>query len=898
MCCKAHERDGNKTTDLDVAFCAAYSSGAAGHEEATIPKEVVVVVEHVVVHANQPANSEKRNGGEVHREILAPHCNSENYRLREHGNALVPAEDTWLKLSAKIEATKECYYHNEGCELEKAGRCYLHIQHDSMNYMAKRIVKTSAHLIAATVLLLAIGKAQRPASAVPTNLYPGDLLFLTINTDGTYPGGANANAFDVLTRVDLGAGTEIYFTDKGWDGNIPGWRATTGEGVLRYTVPAGGQLAGSIIRYDDTLIGVSPDWAMFSMDPAGNLGAAGGSSVFDLSGSGDTILAFQGSGTSPTFLAGVGAALTNVWISTGTPSSNNSWVPSGISQGTYTVVSLGNQDNYQFNCTAPLGIFATNLLQQNATAGNWVSNDTVLFGSTSCSVDTTRPTATIQRASGQAAATNVSPITFRLTSSEAVAGLTLADIQVSGPATGTSISPVSSTEYDIIVTPSGEGSISIDLLANGVVDVAENPNLLMSGSGALVVYDTTAPGAPSALTLASGSDTGSSNSDGVTSDDTPTITVNCESGATVTLFGLSSVLGSNPAALCVSGSASFTPTTLPEDTYTLSAGQTDQAGNVSATSGLVTLTVDTTAPSATAGSVTSYSIQPALSGSVNEPTVRIEVTINGNTTPAVRTSLSWSIAAGGIPALPVGAHQVSVETEDLAGNVRTQSAVAVLTVLGDTDGDGIVDEDERAAGGGLDGNGDGTPDWQQAAVATKLHSSLGTSMTLQLVGGTAGCSQIDRYETTLESALSSQDASRSYPVGFASFEATCITPGGSADIEWILDQAYNTANWSLQKYLAASGAYVQIPGAIFETRSIAGTPRTIVRFSIVDGGQFDADGTVNGRIVDPSGPGVSSSTSTAGGATLPKTGQATAVMMLAPGILTLLAVAVARSKRI
>lgn len=764
--------------------------------------------------------------------------------------------------------------------------------------MSSGILKVSTHVIAAAMLFLLTGSVQSPALAVPTTLQPGDLLFLSVNTDGVYPGGTNANAFDVLTRVDLGAGTEIYFTDKGWDGNIPGWRTTTGEGVLRYTVPSGGLTAGSIIRYDDAVIGVSADWAMYSMDPAGNLGTASGSSVFDLSGSGDTILVFQGSGASPTFLSGIGAAITNAWISSGTPTSNNSWVPSGISQAAYTVVSLGNQDNYQFTCSSSLGIYATNLLQQNATPGNWTSNDTVLFGPTSCVVDAIRPTATIQRASGQAAVTNASPLTFRLTASELVTDLTTADIQVSGTASVTSVTASSSTEYDVVVTPSAEGSVTIDLLAAGVVDAAGNPNLLVSGGAEPVLYDVTAPATPTALAIAASSDTGSSNSDGVTSDDTPTITVNCESGATVTLFGLSSVLGSNLATLCVSGSASFTPTTLPEDTYTLSASQTDQAGNASATSGLVTLTVDTTAPSATAGSVTSYSIHPALSGSVNEPTVRIEVTVNGNTTPAVRTSLSWSIAAGGIPALPVGAHQVSVETEDLAGNVRSQSAVAVLTVLGDTDGDGIVDEDERAVGGGLDGNGDGTPDWQQAAVATKLHSSLGTSMTLQLVGGTAGCSQIDRYETTLESALSSQDASRSYPVGFASFEATCITPGGSADIEWILDQAYNTANWSLQKYLAASGTYVQIPGATFETRSITGTPRTVVRFSIVDGGQFDADGTVNGRIVDPSGPGVSNSASTTGGATLPKTGQATPAMMLAPGILTLLAVVVARSKRI
>lgn len=761
--------------------------------------------------------------------------------------------------------------------------------------MSQHFAKITSHVVIAAMLFFVAGGTSGPALAVPTTLQPGDLVFLTVNSDGVYPGGTNANGFDVLTRVDLGAGTEIYFTDKGWDGNIPGWRTTTGEGVLRYTVPSGGQSAGSVIRYDDTMVGVSPNWTMYSMDPAGNFGAASGSSVFDLSGSGDTILVFQGSGAVPTFLAGVGLAVTNPWISTGVPTSNTSWLPVGISQAAHTAISLGNQDNYQFSCSASLGIYATNFLQQNATPGNWTSNDTVLFGPTGCVIDAIRPTATIQLGSGQASVTNSSPIVFRITTSEAVTDLTTSDIQVSGAATVTSVNTVSATVYDVVVTPTGEGTISIDLLADGVIDSAGNPNLISSGSSTSAVYDTTSPAAPTSLAISSSSDTGSSSSDGVTSDATPTITVNCESTATVTLLGLSVPLGANPSTTCTVGSASFTAGTLPDGVYALSVQQVDLAGNTSGTSPSIDVTVDTEAPSATANSTSSYSTQPAMSGTVDEPVVRISVTVNGATYTAVRSGLSWSIAAGAIAALPVGTHSISIETEDLAGNSRSQPALATITVLGDTDGDGIVDEDERAAGGSLDGNADGTPDWQQATVATRMHAALGVSMTLQLVGGSAGCGQIDRYETLLESAFSTQDAAKSYPVGFASFEATCLTPGGSADIEWILDRIYETTNWTLRKYLASSGTYVQIPGAVFESRLVGATQRTVIRFSITDGGAFDADGVVNGRIVDPSGPGVLVETPSSG--VLPKTGHTTALTFFGPIALMLLGFYVAGIER-
>ena len=48
-----------------------------------------------------------------------------------------------------------------------------------------------------------------------TILTPWDIVILTVNSDSSYdPLVPNNNAFDFVTKVDLDAGTEIFFADK------------------------------------------------------------------------------------------------------------------------------------------------------------------------------------------------------------------------------------------------------------------------------------------------------------------------------------------------------------------------------------------------------------------------------------------------------------------------------------------------------------------------------------------------------------------------------------------------------------------------------------------------------------------------------------------------------------
>lgn len=75
----------------------------------------------------------------------------------------------------------------------------------------------------------------------PTALSPGDVAIVSYACGNDAP---NYDGFSAMLLANVGAGTEIYFTDHGWTGSS--WRAN--EGVVKYTVPAGGHEAGKVIQ--------------------------------------------------------------------------------------------------------------------------------------------------------------------------------------------------------------------------------------------------------------------------------------------------------------------------------------------------------------------------------------------------------------------------------------------------------------------------------------------------------------------------------------------------------------------------------------------------------------------------------------------------------------------------
>ncbi|ENC6732405.1 hypothetical protein ABKZ05_003116, partial [Vibrio navarrensis] len=147
----------------------------------------------------------------------------------------------------------------------------------------------------------------------------------------------------------------------------------------------------------------------------------------------------------------------------------------------------------------------------------------------------------------------------------------------------------------------GNWQITTDTLAAGVTHAitakaTDSANNVSSSSSALsVTIDTTAPSAPSTPDLAASSDTGTSNTDNLTNDTTPTFTGTGTTGDTVTL--VSNVDGTIGSAV-VSGSVwSITASSaLTAGDHTITARATDTAGNT-ADSASLAITVDTVSPS-------------------------------------------------------------------------------------------------------------------------------------------------------------------------------------------------------------------------------------------------------------------------------------------------------------
>jgi hypothetical protein len=107
-----------------------------------------------------------------------------------------------------------------------------------------------------------------------------------------------------------------------------------------------------------------------------------------------------------------------------------------------------------------------------------------------------------------------------------------------------------------------------------------------------VADDSTPPSAPS-VDLDAASDSGASSTDNLTNDTTPTFTGAAETGSTVKIYVNGTEKGSGTAT---GGSYSITTSTLTSGTHSVTAKASDAAGNASAESSALSVTIDTAAP--------------------------------------------------------------------------------------------------------------------------------------------------------------------------------------------------------------------------------------------------------------------------------------------------------------
>ena len=226
------------------------------------------------------------------------------------------------------------------------------------------------------------------------------------------------------------------------------------------------------------------------------------------------------------------------------------------------------------------------------------------------------------------------------------------------------------------------------------------------------------PDAPT-IDLKSSSDSGSSDSDNLTNDTTPTLTGTAEAGSTVNVYEGSTLIGSAVADSTGHWCLTLTgPVTEGGHNYTATA--TDAALNVSDPSSALGIVIDTTdpvvsAPDLAAGSDSGRSnadnltndTTPTLTGTVSDLNGVAKVEIYDGTTllgqAAIDASGNWSFT---VPSdLGEGLHHLTAVATDAAGNdvqsselqvtIDTTISAASLALTTDSgaDGDDLVTND-------------------------------------------------------------------------------------------------------------------------------------------------------------------------------------------------------------
>ncbi|WP_336985194.1 Ig-like domain-containing protein, partial [Acinetobacter nosocomialis] len=112
------------------------------------------------------------------------------------------------------------------------------------------------------------------------------------------------------------------------------------------------------------------------------------------------------------------------------------------------------------------------------------------------------------------------------------------------------------------------------------------------------------------------------------------------------------------------------------DGQTVTATAIDPAGNPSVPG---TGVVDAVAPTVAVTTTLTNDSTPALTGTVNDPTAKVVVTVDGVNYPATNNGDgTWTLTDNTLSVLTDGPHTVTVTATDPAGNVGTGNAVVTV----------------------------------------------------------------------------------------------------------------------------------------------------------------------------------------------------------------------------
>ncbi|MCB1231934.1 MAG: hypothetical protein KDN19_16820 [Verrucomicrobiae bacterium] len=248
------------------------------------------------------------------------------------------------------------------------------------------------------------------------------------------------------------------------------------------------------------------------------------------------------------------------------------------------------------------------------------------------------------------------------------------------------------TANDVLVgsgsVSGGTWTITTDLLEDGINTLAarqedEAGNLSSPGLSLDVTIDRTRPSAPSDFSLASESDRGFSDSDGLTNVTTPVFEGHAEVGTTVRIFRAGSI---EIASGVSDGWFSQASTSLPLGSHSVTARCFDIAGNSSLTTPPIALVIDTIPPS----KVFSFRLDPSSDSGVSNSDLitndltpklggfslfesggtRVHIFVDGIDVYEQEVNANWLLD---LPAQSDGTKSVVAYIEDAAGNFSVAS---------------------------------------------------------------------------------------------------------------------------------------------------------------------------------------------------------------------------------
>ena len=264
-------------------------------------------------------------------------------------------------------------------------------------------------------------------------------------------------------------------------------------------------------------------------------------------------------------------------------------------------------------------------------------------------------------------------------------------------------------------TSDSSGNYSIDIPTSGnLSDGSHNITVTVTGGSGeisapspavLVQIDTSAPAAPTAApALAAADDTGSSNSDGITSNNSNLTFTGAagvaEAGSTISIYS------DNPsstllATATVAGDGSYTvdiPGPLASGSHNITVTATDTAGNTSPASAAFSLQIDSSAPgtpgaaptfasaddsgSSNSDGITNQNTNLTFTGTAGTVEASSTVTIYDNGTAVATVTAagdgSYTIDIAG--PISDGAHSITITSTDPAGNESSASAATAITI--------------------------------------------------------------------------------------------------------------------------------------------------------------------------------------------------------------------------